>query len=241
MKILAFIPARGGSKSIPRKNIKHFNGFPLISYSISAALRSAYDMEVVVSTDDPEIADISKKYGARIPFIRPDDLSGDEITDFPVLDHCMNELAKSGEQFDLIVHLRPTSPVRPHDLIDKAIQLLISNPEADSVRSVSIPDYSPYKMYSRKEGYLEPVLKSDIPEAYNQGRQKLPEVFWHNGLVDVVSSKCVKEKRSISGNKILALETDRRYAVDLDNEWEWTRAEYLVQQLDLNCIKPDLL
>ena len=125
-EVLGIIPARGGSKGLPRKNIKLLNDLPLISYSIASGLESDYITRLVVSTDDKEIAKISKNYGAEVPFLRPKELAQDDILDFPVIEHSLNWLEQNeGYIPDFIVQLRPTSPLRPKGLIDKAINLII--------------------------------------------------------------------------------------------------------------------
>ena len=137
MDIAAIIPARGGSKSIPRKNIISFLGKPLIYWSIVVAIKSKLIDRVIVSTDDKEIAEIAKKFGAEIPFMRPKHLGGDLVLDYPVIRHCLDYLSESeGYQPDIVVQLRPTSPLRPDGLVDEGISKLISNPAADSLRVV---------------------------------------------------------------------------------------------------------
>ena len=139
-EVLGIIPARGGSKGLPRKNIKLLNDLPLISYSIASGLESDYITRLVVSTDDKEIAKISKNYGAEVPFLRPKELAQDDILDFPVIEHSLNWLEQNeGYIPDFVVQLRPTSPLRPKGLIDKAINLIINDINADSIRSVSLP------------------------------------------------------------------------------------------------------
>ncbi|MDD5469139.1 MAG: acylneuraminate cytidylyltransferase family protein, partial [Anaerolineales bacterium] len=134
-EVLALIPARGGSKSIPRKNIRSFAGFPLIAYSIAAAQAAETVTRVVVSTDDEEIAGIARQYGAETPFLRPAEISQDGTPDLPVFQHALQWLAEQeGYQTEIVVQLRPTSPLRRVVHIDVAVQSLVERPEADSVR-----------------------------------------------------------------------------------------------------------
>ena len=135
-EVLAIIPARGGSKSIPRKNIRTFAGYPLIAYSIAAGLEAESISRVIVSTDDEEIAEIAKNYGAEIPFIRPEGLSRDDTPDLPVFQHAL-EWLKSNENYQpqIVVQLRPTSPFRRKEHINQAVWCLVERPEADSVRT----------------------------------------------------------------------------------------------------------
>jgi len=147
-QVLAIIPARGGSKSIPRKNIRPFAGHPLIAYSIAAGLAAKTVTRLIVSTDDEEIAAISRRYGAETPFIRPAEFSQDQTPDLPVFRHALHWLAEhEGYQPEIIVQLRPTSPVRRVAHIDQAVRILLERPEADSVRTVCVPFLNPYKMW----------------------------------------------------------------------------------------------
>lgn len=238
MNVLAIIPARGGSKSIPGKNIKLFNGFPLIAYSIAAAKESSLVNRIICSTDDKNIADIAKSFGADIPFLRPKDISGDRVTDFPVFDHALRELLKSGEAYDLVVHLRPTSPFRPPGLIDKAIGMLSESPYSDSLRSMSSPLENPFKMWQIKEGVASPLIEMEMYESYNQSRQSLPDVYWHDGILDVIRSRTIIQKKSISGDKIIPLITNRAYALDLDDLWQWKHAEIWMNESGLDYVSP---
>ena len=136
MKVLAIIPARGGSKSIAKKNILSFCGEPLLAYSIKIALECPSLDRVVVSSDDDKIIDIAQSYGAEVPFKRPKELAEDDTLDLPVFVHCLNFLYDhDGYEPDIIVQLRPTSPLRTIDMIEEGIRLLFDHPEADSVRS----------------------------------------------------------------------------------------------------------
>ena len=146
-EVLAVIPARGGSKGIPRKNIKLFAGYPLIAYSIAAGLQSELTTRVIVSTDDEEIAEVARKWGAETPFLRPAEFAADNTLDLPVFQHALAWL-KEHENYvpDIVLQLRPTSPARPRTLVDDAIRLLIDHPEADSVRGVVPADENPHKM-----------------------------------------------------------------------------------------------
>jgi len=134
-EVLAVIPARGGSKSIPRKNIEPFGGHPLLAYSIAAGLQARSVSRVIVSTEDPEIAERAVQYGAEIPFLRPTELAQDDTPDLPVFRHALGWLAEHESYHPgIVVQLRPTSPVRPRNCVDRAVEILVNSPEADSVR-----------------------------------------------------------------------------------------------------------
>lgn len=236
MEILALIPARGGSKSIPRKNIRLFAGHPLIAYSIAAGLASELVSRVIVSTDDEEIAAIARGYGAQTPFMRPVELSQDDTADLPVFQHALEWLAENeGRSPEIVVQLRPTSPFRRLSHIDQAISRLLEHPEADSVRTVCIPFQNPFKMWRiGPDGFMQPllgapVLGAEYPEPYNMPRQLLPEVFWQTGYVDVVWSDTILHKASMTGERILPLVIDPSEWIDIDSPDDWRRAERLLE------------
>ena len=201
-KIIALIPARGGSKSLPRKNILPLNGKPLISYSIETALESKFIERVIVSTDDEEIKKIAIKYGAEVPFMRPKNISDDKTTDLPVFEHCIDTLK---DKIDIIVHLTPTSPIRKIEIVDAAIEKFITEIDkgATSLRSVSFPKDNPFKMWTIKNDKLIQLVKVEgIKEPYNEPRQQLPHVYWQNGYVDITSVNTIKKHSSMSGPNI---------------------------------------
>ncbi len=241
-EVLAIIPARGGSKGIPHKNIRCFAGHPLISYSIAAALQAELVTRVIVSTDDPEIADVAREFGAQVPFLRPAELAQDATLDLPVFQHVLAWLiANEAYTPEFVVQLRPTSPVRPVGLVDEAIRLLQGHPEADSVRGVVPSGQNPHKMWriDPQTGVMRNLL--DVPgiaEPYNAPRQALPAVFWQTGHIDVIRPRAILDKNSMSGNTILPVMVDPRYTVDIDNLSDWARAEYLVYHSGLDMVTP---
>lgn len=241
MEILALIPARGGSKSIPRKNIRPLAGYPLIAYSIAAAKRSRLVTRTLLSTDDEEIASLAREYGAEAPFLRPPELAQDTSTDFPVFTHALSWLQeREGYQPDVVVQLRPTSPIRPPDCVDQAIQTLLDHPQADSVRGVIPAGQNPYKMWRMTDqGQLAPLLKlADISEPYNAPRQALPPTYWQTGHIDAIRISTILAKGSLSGEVIFPLRIDPRYAVDIDTLRDWQRAEWLISLGDLPMVQP---
>lgn len=216
--ILALIPARGGSKGVPRKNIISLAGKPLIAYSIRHALSSRWINRVVVSTDDQEIAEIAREWGAEVPFIRPDWCAQDDSPDIDVFRHALTWLREE-EQYipEVVVHLRPPGPVRQVKHIDEAIGLLLAHPEADAVRSVSVARQTPYKMWQQTEtGYLKPVLQlAGEPDCQSVPRQRLPLVYWQNGYVDVIRPRAILDKQSMWGNCAIPYFIDEQlYEVD---------------------------
>jgi len=241
LQVLALIPARGGSKGIPRKNIREFAGYPLIAYSILAALRSKLVTRVIVSTDDREIAETAKEYGAEVPFMRPAELAQDDTLDLPVFEHALGWL-KAHENYepDFVVQLRPTSPIRPRDLIDRSIQMLADHPQADSVRGVVPAGQNPYKMWViNQDGNMKPLLAVDgIKEPCNAPRQALPKTFWQTGHIDVIRPKVIFHKGSMSGDVILPVQIDPKFTVDIDHQRDWARYESLVREGKLDMVYP---
>ena len=223
-EILAIIPARGGSKSIPRKNIRSLAGHPLIAYSIAAGMQSEFVTRVLVSTDDEEIAAVSRQYGAETPFLRPAELAQDQTTDFPVFTHALEWLKENeGYQPDIVIQLRPTSPVRPTDCVDQAVRILLEHPQADSVRGVVPSGQNPYKMWKLSDdGRMSPLLNlPDIIEPYNSPRQVLPPTYWQTGHIDAIRTETILNRGSLSGDMIWSLVLDPRYSVDIDTLKDW--------------------
>ena len=230
-EVLALIPARGGSKSIPRKNIRMFSGKPLIAYSIAAACCAPSVSRVIVSTDDDEIAAFSHEYGAETPFMRPAEYSQDETQDLPVFQHALSWLYDhENYRPDIVVHLRPTSPLRRMRHIEQAIASLVEQPEADAIRTVCVPFQNPYKMWQiGEDGFMRPLLHTEHREPYNMPRQALPEVFWQTGYVDAAWSRTILEKGSMTGDRILPLVISPDEWIDIDSPDDWRRAERLLE------------
>ncbi|MGE5462296.1 MAG: cytidylyltransferase domain-containing protein, partial [Syntrophothermus sp.] len=203
-EILALIPARGGSKGIPRKNIRNFAGYPLIAWSIAAARQSELVTRVIVSTDDAEIASVAREGGAETPFLRPAELAQDQTTDLPVFEHALQWLEENeGYRPEIVVQLRPTSPIRPKGMIDNAIRLLLAHVDADSVRGVVPAGQNPFKMwrFSGADQPLTPLLEvPGIAEPYNAPRQILPPVYWQTGHIDAIRASTIRDKKSLTGN-----------------------------------------
>jgi len=231
MKVVAIIPARGGSKSLPRKNIRPVAGKPLIAWSIETALACPRIARTIVTTDDTEIAGIARQHGADVPFLRPAEFAGDFSTDFDVLHHALTWLRDNeGAAPDAIVYLRPTEPLRRAATIEAAIEKLLAAPEADSLRSVRPAQQTPYKMWTLGQEFLEPIATlPGITEPFNQPRQKLPPVYWQDGYVDVIWSRTILEQRSSTGRKILGFVIDEP-AANIDYEDEIAAAEILLSQ-----------
>ena len=239
---LAIIPARGGSKGIPRKNIRDFAGYPLIAYSIAAAQQARSVTRVIVSTDDDEIAAVAREWGAETPFLRPAEFAQDNSTDLPLFQHALKWLAEhESYRPEVVVQLRPTSPLRPRDCVDRAVSTLLAHPDADSVRGVVPAGQNPHKMW-RLTGEDAPMKNLlDVPgltEPYNEPRQALPPVYWQTGHIDAIRVETILDKGSMSGGRIYPLVIDARYTVDIDNLVDWARYEALVYSGMLDIVSP---
>ena len=241
-EILVVIPARGGSKSIPRKNIRDFAGYPLIAFSIAAACQCKQVSRVIVSTDDDEIADVACRYGAEVPFRRPVGLAGDNISDLPVFQHALAWLAEQENYHpDLVIHLHCTSPVRPVDCLDRGIKLMELNPGIECVRSVVQPVQSPYKMWHVDDthGHMKPLLSIEgVPEPFNTPRQRLPQAYLQTGHTNVIRASTI-HSGSMSGRVIMPLMIDPRYEVDLDTLEDWQYGEWIVANRNLEMVWPE--
>ncbi len=246
-EVLALIPARGGSKSIPRKNIRLLAGHPLIAYSIAAGLAAKSVTRVIVSTDDEEIASVSRAYGAETPFLRPIEFARDQTPDLPVFQHALQWLdIHENYRPEIIVQLRPTSPFRHVSTIDQAVSKLIERPDADSARTVCTPFQNPFKMWTiGPDGILQSLIpglasiglnKPDTKkpvELYNLPRQALPDVYWQTGYVDAAWAKTILSKNSMTGNRILPIMMNPGDWIDIDTPDDWRRSERLIENGEL--------
>lgn len=238
-QIVAIVPARGGSLSIPGKNTKPFGGHPLLAYSIAAGQQSEHVHRVYVSTDDETIASAARSYKPVGIIDRPKALAQSDTPDLPVFEHALRWLAENeGVRPEILVQLRPTSPLRPNGCVDSAVQLLLDHPDADSVRAVVRSSENPYKMWTLEEERLTPLLSlPEGDEPYNMPRQALPSTYWQTGQVDAFRASTILEQGSLTGRVILPwILDDPLLAVDLNSEWEWSAAEALLNEVD--CVRP---
>ncbi len=228
MNILAIIPARSGSKSVPHKNIRLLNGKPMLAYSIEHAKKSSYINRIILSTDSEEYASIGRSYGAEVPFLRPAQYATDTALDIEVFYHCLKYLEEKEEYLaDIVVQLRPTYPIRDIEDIDAMIRILLERQEFDSVRSIAPAKEIPYKMWHQQEdGSITPIMMG-IRECYNMPRQQLPKVFYQNACIDVVRGSIILEKYSMSGSKIYGYQMLKNF--DIDTEEELAYAEEFIR------------
>lgn len=236
MKILVIIPARGGSKGIPRKNIKPLFGKPLIYWTIEEAKKSSYISRIIVSTDDEEIAIVAKNFGAEVPFLRPQEISGDLAPDVEFLTHALDFL-KEKEQYepDIVLRLPPTSPLRRAEHIDKGIEILLANPEADAVRPITEAPKHPYKMWtiSGDEKFIEPFLPqsfTNMDEPYNLPRQLLPKAYIHTGAMDIMRLRTIRDMKSTSGKKTTYFFMEPEDSINIDHPIDFELAELFLKK-----------
>ena len=223
MEVLAVIPARSGSKGVKDKNIRVIGKKPLIAYSIQHALKSHLVNRVIVSTDSEAYAQIALRFGAEVPFLRPKIYAQDDSLDIDVFRHALMELErKEGYIADIVVHLRPTYPIRNVCDIDNMIRLLVEK-EADSVRCIVPAKETAYKMWRENmDGTISPVLR-DLEEAYNMPRQALPKLYYQNACIDVIRTDVITVSDSMSGKKIIGYKMEENF--DIDTEDDFRRAE----------------
>lgn len=230
MKIVGIIPARGGSKGVPGKNIRPLAGRPLILHSVDEARKVSLIDRLLVTTDSREIAEVVGD-PALTPFMRPKELAEDDTPDLPVFQHALSWLeANEGYRADIVVHLRPTSPLRTAASIERGVRALLDDEKADAVRGVVEPNQNPYKMWRiGDDGAMTPLLDTDIDEPYNQPRQSLPTVWWQNAAVDVVRADTIREG-SMTGRRILPLVMDEIESVDIDTLHDFMVAEAILAE-----------
>lgn len=230
MKVLGIIPARGGSKRVPGKNIKMLGGKPLIAHTIEAVKQSLLIDDFIVTTDDVKIAEVAEQFGAKAPFIRPSDLSSDSIGDRPVLIHALNwYLGNVSSDIDAICLLRPTSPFRTSQMIDDGISKLRSF-SCDSVRSMTRVEgvHHPYWMFKKGDNGTQPVIENVSIDKFYQS-QLLPPIFRLNGMVDLIKvATLLDEKSTLYGNQMEILETPEGMSIDIDTLNDFEYCEWLM-------------
>jgi len=228
MRVLGLIPARGGSKGVPRKNIKLLAGKPLLAYTAEAALNSSRLSRVILSTDDEEIAAVGKSCGLEVPFLRPAELSADKSPTLPVVQHALNFVEAQGDRFDAVCLLQPTNPLRLSADIDACIELMEIS-DADAVVSVlAVPaELNPHWVYFRNaDGSLRLSTGEAAPIPR---RQDLPPAFHREGSVYVSRRDVVMNQDSLYGARVVGYEMDPARSVNIDTPEDWKCAEQLIQ------------
>jgi len=230
-KIIAIIPARGGSKGLPGKNIIPLGGKPLIAWSIEAAKKSKLVERVIVTTDDEKIANVAREYGAEVPFIRPAELAQDDTPPDPVLKHVLQFLEeKENLKPEIIVWLEPPCPFRTSEEVDTAVEMLQDDPEADSLRSVIEPFQNPFKSWTLPEKYLKPLIERKGQVLHTGPRQKTDKVYWQNGALFLLKYDTIMKKGNFFGDNILPYIMPSDRFVDIDKKEDLELAEFYLKK-----------
>jgi len=228
VRILGAIPARGGSKSVPKKNIRSLAGKPLIAHTIETALKCSLITDVVVSTDDDKIRKIAIKYGAKAPFLRPKELATDTALAIPTIQHTVGEMEKiRGLKYDYIIMLQPTAPLRTYQDLTEALIKLIKS-DADGIISVvDVDNWHPMKMKKFENGLLVDYQK---PPVENPPRQILPPVYIVNGAIYATKRDVFMNRGTFQGEKCLGYIMPPERSVNIDTEVDFIVAEYMLQK-----------
>lgn len=228
--ILALIPARGGSKGLPRKNIRPLLGKPLIAWTIEQAKASKYIDRIVVSTDDEEIAEVAKQYGAEVPFIRPKELARDDSPTIDAVLHALEFFSEKGEKFDLLALLEPTSPLRDVEDIDRGIEFLINSEDAESIVSVCKLEgaHPEFNVIIDKKGFIKKALDGTSTFKVLR-RQELKDVYFFEGTIYISKIPSLLRKKTFYHDKTLAHIVPRWKALEIDEICDLLCAEALVK------------
>ena len=226
---IALIPARSGSKGVRDKNIKRLNNQPLIAYAIKAAQKVKAIQRVIVSTDSEPYAKIAKEYGAEVPFLRPPELSEDDSTDIEWVQHTLQWLKREeGTVPRLLIHLRPTTPLRDPEMVSKAIEAIEADKEATALRSVHEMPQSAYKSFQVEQNYLTCLCTGSMDlDAANLPRHQFSRTYQPNGYVDVLKSEFILNNNQMHGNKVHAYITPQIQEVDVPEDFS-----YLLYQIN---------
>lgn len=227
MKVLGLIPARGGSKGVPRKNIRPLCGKPLLQYTAEAALNSRSLSKVILSTEDEEIAEVGRACGLSVPFFRPAELAEDATPMLPVIQHALQWMEAEGECFDALCLLQPTNPLRRSEDVDGCIELLEKTDSDTVVTVLPVPaEYNPHWVYFKGEGDIL-RLSTGEPSPISR-RQDLPPAFHREGAVYVTRTQVIKERNSLYGERLAGYLMDPNRSVNIDDATDWERAVSLI-------------
>ena len=228
--IVGLIPARAGSKRVPHKNIRPLAGHPVMAYTIAAALESEVFSDVIVSTDSEQYAEIARYYGAEVPFLRPSELAGDVSPDIEWLAYTLEKLAENGRKYDCFSILRPTSPFRLPQTIQRAWQAFLTEEGVDSLRAVEKCRQHPGKMWVVRRRRMMPLLPLSPPEQpwHSSQYQSLPEVYIQNASLEIAWSKVVFKDKTIAGTVLVPFFTENYEGFDVNSAYDWNMAQHLV-------------
>jgi CMP-N,N'-diacetyllegionaminic acid synthase len=227
---VALIPARSGSKRVTGKNVRLLGGHPMLAYTIAAARESGVFESVIVSTDSDDIAQVARRYGAEVPFLRPPEFASDTSPDIEWLEHLIAELAKRGRSWDCFSLLRPTSPFRTAETIRRAWALFASQDGVDSLRAIEKCTQHPGKMWIVRGQRMFPLLPFG-PETqpwHSTPYQALPTVYVQNASLEIAWTRVVRERRSIAGDVLVPFVTEGYEGFDINDAYDWMVAERLL-------------
>ena len=229
--IVALIPARAGSKRVADKNIRPLAGHPVIAYTIAAALQSEVFSAVVVSTDSEKYAEISRQYGAEVPFLRPVEMAGDHSPDIEWIEHALTQLKDMGREYDCFSILRPTSPFRLPETIRRAWDAFTAEEGVDSLRAVEKCHEHPGKMWVVRGKRMTPLLPFGPKELpwHSTPYQALPEVYIQNASLEIARTKVIFEGHTIAGEVLMPFFTEGYEGFDVNHPYDWQLAEELVR------------
>jgi N-acylneuraminate cytidylyltransferase len=229
--VIALIPARSGSKRVADKNIRPLAGHPVMAYTIAAAKRSGIFSAIVVSTDSEEYAEVARKHGAEVPFLRPVEISGDVSPDIEWVEFTLKRLKEMGREYDCFSILRPTSPFRLPETIQRAWQEFLAEEGVDSLRAVEKCREHPGKMWvirGRRMTPLLPISPAELPW-HSTPYQALPEVYAQNASLEIAYCRVVFEGRTIAGEVVMPFFTQGYEGFDVNRPYDWQLAEELVK------------
>ena len=233
--IVALIPARAGSKRVQDKNIRPLNGHPVMAYTIAAALESGVFEDVIMSTDSEKYAEVARHYGAEVPFLRPSELAGDVSPDIEWLEYTLKRLQEEGRDYDCFSILRPTSPFRQPETIQRAWQAFLTEEGVDSLRAVEKCDQHPGKMWVIRGNRMMPLLPLSPPEQpwHSSQYPSLPEVYIQNASLEIAWTRVVLQERTIAGTVLMPFLTEGYEGFDVNNPYDWELAQNMVENVEV--------
>jgi len=229
-EVVALVPARAGSKGVPRKNVRLLGGRPLLSWTIAACRRTPSIDRVILSTDSMDFAALGRDLGAEVPFLRPAEISDDQSTDYEFVTHALDHLVSEGAEPKIVVHMRPTTPFRLPALVDEAVRQFQTSAGATAMRSVHEMPESAWKSFEVDDGLLRQLGETQTNlDAANLARQAYPKTYAANGYVDVLDVAFIRDSGMLHGDRVLPFLTE--VVTEVDTEHEFRLLEY---QLDQN-------
>ncbi|MGD9179813.1 MAG: acylneuraminate cytidylyltransferase family protein [Desulfobacterales bacterium] len=229
--IVGLIPARAGSKRVPDKNIRPLAGHPVMAYTIAAAIDSGIFTDIIVSTDSEQYAEIARHYGAEVPFMRPVEMAGDLSPDIEWIEYTLKRLEEDGRSYDCFSILRPTSPFRQPNTIQRAWKDFLAEDGVDSLRAVERCRQHPGKMWVIRNKRMMPLLPLSPPEQpwHSSQYQALPEVYVQNASLEIAWTRVVLQERTIAGNVLMPFLTEGYEGFDVNDPYDWNLAEHLLK------------